>query len=186
MHLNELVKIKPYETIEFTLRRHWIAFVPTVALFSVLAVLPAGVYFIMDKTAPNFIDAEYVRAILTLALSVYELSVALFFYASFIVYYLDMLIITNDRLVDVSQGNLFARTVSELDLYRIQDATSDVKGFFPTMFNYGTLEIQTAGEQKRFIFEKLHRVHNIRRSLIELAEKDRKHHGVNEVDEAKK
>jgi len=43
--------------------------------------------------------------------------------------------------------------VSELEHLRVQDVTTDVKGFFPTLLNYGDVFIQTAGERDRFDFE---------------------------------
>lgn len=176
MHLNELIKQKPYEKIVHLIRRHWVTYIPTVLLFVVLALVPIAVSFILNQTSPALLTEPHSRAFFMLLFSVYELSVALFFYASFIMYYLDVLIITNDRLVQVQQRNLFSRSISELDLFKIQDSTSDVHGVVATVFGYGHLQIQTAGEQKNFSFAAVPQVHAIRRELMSLAEEDRKFH----------
>lgn len=176
MHLDELIKIKQYETIQMVLRRHWLTYLPSVILYMVLACVPIVLYFLLLQTAPGLFNDSNSIALVVLVISTYELSVALFFYSSFLIYYLDMLIITNDRMVEVSQRNLFSRTVSELDLYKIQDTTSDVSGVIATIFNYGTLSIQSAAEKERFVFEDLPDPNNVRRKIMDLAEEDRKHH----------
>ncbi|OGH61672.1 MAG: hypothetical protein A2848_01855 [Candidatus Magasanikbacteria bacterium RIFCSPHIGHO2_01_FULL_50_8] len=176
MHLNELIKQKPYEKIVYLIRRHWVTYIPTVLLFIVLAAVPLAVAFILNQTSPALLTEPHSYAFFMLLFSVYELSIALFFYASFLMYYLDLLIITNDRLVQVQQRNLFSRSISELDLFKIQDSTSEVHGFVATIFAYGKLSIQTAGEQKNFAFEAVPNVHAVRRELMSLAEEDRKFH----------
>ena len=179
MHLDELIKVKPYEKIVYVIRRHWLTYIPTVLSFAAMGALPVAAYFLIGQDFASFFANEYSRAILVLLLSVYELSVALFFYSSFLMYYLDMMIITNDRLVQIQQRTLFSRSVSELDLYRIQDITSDITGIVATMVGYGLLKIQTAGEHENFTFEFVPDVSEVRRQLMTLAEDDRKFHAKN-------
>lgn len=171
-----MLKLKQYEKKILVLRRHWISYIPTVLLYLVLTLIPLVIYFVFLQAGNDLLATPYLRTVLILLGSAYELCIALFFYANFLIYYLDMLIITSDRLVMVSQGNLFARKVSELDLFRIQDCTSDVKGFWRTIFDFGNLEIQTAGEKENFVFENLPQPHEIRRQLLQLADADRKFH----------
>ena len=45
------------------------------------------------------------------------------------------------------------RTVSKEELDRVQDVTSEIKGLFGTIFNFGDVTIQTAGSQEHFVFE---------------------------------
>ncbi len=176
MHLDELIHIRAGETIQMSLRRHWMTYVSTVLLYAFLAVLPIIMYFVLQSTVDAALAEPYFKALLTLLMSLYELSVALFFYSSFLIYYLDMLIITNDRLVEVKQLNLFSRSVSELDLSKIEDATSDVHGVIPTIFNYGQLLVQTAGEKEQFTFNGLPAPHEVRRKLMLLTEEDQTKH----------
>jgi membrane protein YdbS with pleckstrin-like domain len=109
-------------------------------------------------------------------MSIYLLSVAIFFYSSFVIFYLDMLVITNDRLLDIEQKNLFARSISEADLYQIQDVSSEVVGVFASLFNYGNLTIQTAGAVLKFSVSNVHDPDGLRQEILELAEADRKFH----------
>ena len=67
-------------------------------------------------------------------------------------YYFDVWIITNRRVVNIEQKGLFSRSISELELEKIQDVTVEVLGIIPTFLNYGNLYVQTAAEEERFAF----------------------------------
>jgi Bacterial PH domain len=176
MHLDELLKIKPYEKIEYVIRRHWITFLPAVGLFLILALIPIAIYFLFNQAAPELIAQNTYHTLIVLLFSVFELSVMLFFYSNFLMYYLDMMIITNDRLIQIQQKTLFSRSVSELDLFKVQDTSSEIKGVVATILGYGRLGIETAGERENFNFDAVPRVNEIRRHLMELSEKDREYH----------
>ncbi|MBU1075275.1 PH domain-containing protein, partial [Patescibacteria group bacterium] len=53
--------------------------------------------------------------------------------------------ITNKRIIDFDQKGLFDKTVSVATYDKIQDISFKKKGVFSTVFNYGTIVIQTAG-----------------------------------------
>ncbi|RJO59754.1 PH domain-containing protein [Candidatus Parcubacteria bacterium] len=58
---------------------------------------------------------------------------------------LNAFIITAERVIDVDQKGLFHKVVSEAAFGKIQDVSYSVKGIFPTVFQFGTVIIQTAG-----------------------------------------
>lgn len=64
-----------------------------------------------------------------------------------VLYSLNALVITNQRLIDVDQRGFFHREVSESTFDKIQDVSFSMKGVSQTLFRYGTLLIQTAGAQ---------------------------------------
>lgn len=64
-----------------------------------------------------------------------------------VIYYQNALVITRERILDFDQKGLFERVVSESTYEKIQDVSFRIKGIMPTLFNYGDLEIQTAGTQ---------------------------------------
>ncbi len=176
MPLSSLIHIKPYEKIIHALRRHPITFLPTILLFLALILVPLALYIMIINMFPDWLYGPISYPMLVLLASVYYLSICLFFYSYFVDFYLDMWIITNDRLIDIEQTGLFARTIAEVDLYQIQDVTSDVRGFFPSFFNYGTLSLQTAGTIPKFIFYNIPRPHKLREEILALASEDKKYH----------
>ena len=146
-------------------------------LVFVLGVIPAAVEIFFNAVWPALFTGSISRPLLILGASAYYLMVWSFFITKFISYYLDVYMITSNRVLDIRQNGLFSRTVAELDLARVQDVTSEVKGILHSLLNYGNVYIQTAGEQEHFIFEDVHRPDDIRRRLLELVEADRKQQG---------
>ncbi len=179
MILSHLIRQKGYEKIEYLLRRHPVTFVPQILLFILLMAVPFVVYFLINNLYPTVLDpmtSEILFPLAVLIASIYYLGLYLFFYSQFIEFYLDMWIVTNDRIVDVEQNGLFSRTISELDLYRVQDVTVDMNGFFPSIFKYGHVRVKTASQNLGIVFHNVPNPNEIREALIQLSDEDRKHH----------
>jgi uncharacterized membrane protein YdbT with pleckstrin-like domain len=66
---------------------------------------------------------------------------------TFIIYSFNVFIITNQRIIDFDQAGLFDRTVSETTYEKIQDVSFRIKGISQTIWHYGSIVIQTAGNQ---------------------------------------
>ena len=179
MQIAHLIKQKSYEKIEYLLRRHPLTFVPIFAVFVILMLVPVALYFLLNNLFPQLLTGELSYPVLVLFASVFYLSVYLFFYGQFIDFYLDLWIVTNDRIVDIEQHGLFSRSISELDLYNIQDVTVEISGFFHTMFKYGDLHVKTASDNSQVIFRDIPNPNEVRQALIELSEQDRKFHHTN-------
>ncbi|MEK7083984.1 MAG: PH domain-containing protein [Patescibacteria group bacterium] len=176
MVISHLIKQKSYERIEYVLRRHWLTFLPNIILLLVLMAVPIILYFFLGGLYPSLSENAIWRPIGVLFGSAYYLSIYLFFYMQFIDFYLDQWIVTNDRLVDIEQFGLFSRSIAELDLFQVQDVTSEVHGFFATFFNYGDLCIKTASMNLDIVFRKVPNPNHIRNDIIRLAEEDRRYH----------
>lgn len=176
MIISNLIRQKSYEKIVYMLRRHPVTFLPTIALFLVLTAVPPSVYLLIENLFPHLLAGPIFYPLSVLITSVFYLSIYLFFYAQFIDFYLDLWVVTNDRVVDIEQFGLFSRTISELDLHRIQDVTVEIHGFFPTIFQYGNIIVKTASNNTHIVFRNVRSPNEIRQALIQLAEEDRKYH----------
>ena len=176
MHLKSFIKQKDYEKIEYVLRRHWATFLPKVFLFFVLMLVPIALYFLFKSVTPGVFQSDLLYPLFVLFGSVFYLSIYLFFFAEFINYYLDEWIITNDRVIDVEQLGLFSRSISEVELFRIQDVTADVHGISATLFDYGDITIKTASTNMNIIAKSVPHPNKVRSHLIQLAHEDSKYH----------
>jgi len=183
MDYSRVIKQKKYEKIIYLLRRDTITFIPQIFLTVVLFAAEYGIYFLLKEMFPQLFIKNISLAFLSVFAFIYTLSVWLFFYTAFVNYFLDMWIVTNDRIIDIAQKGLFSRTIAELDLFRVQDVTSEQHGLFATMFDFGNVFIQTAGKQERFIFHNVPEPHKIREAVIRLADEDRKYHNADIKDE---
>ncbi|MBP9731969.1 MAG: PH domain-containing protein [Candidatus Magasanikbacteria bacterium] len=181
MHLSRFIKQKSYERIIHVLRRHPITFVPTIMLFIALFAIPVVLYLIAAKNFPDVVTNAQIYPLLVLGGSTYYLSIYLFFYAHFIDYYLDIWIVTNDRVIDNEQHGLFHRTTTELELYNIQDVTSQVTGIVGTFFKFGNVTLKTSSVNTNIVFRDVPHPENIRKELIILADEDRKFHNASQT-----
>lgn len=178
MQIGSFINIKPYEKIVYVLRRSPITFAPYIFIFLALLFVPPVTYYLFSTAFVSTMQIPTTPIILTLIGSAYYLALGLFFYSFFVEFYLDCWILTNDRLVDVRQISLFSRTIAEVDLYQIQDVSSEVKGFFPTVFNYGDVYLQTAGPVPKFIILDVRKPDSLRQTILQLSSEDKKYHNI--------
>lgn len=176
MHLSTLIHKKSYEHVLYVLRRHPFTFLPRALFALTLLILPMVLIVLMRRLFPELFVSAIFFPIITLASSLYTLFVLLLLYTEFTDYYLDLWIITNDRIIDIEQFGLFSRTISEIDLFRLQDVTTEVKGFFATFLNYGTVTVTTASTNPDLVFRNIRDPNKIRNELIRLSHEDRKYH----------
>lgn len=162
---------KPNEKVIFFLRRDSFILLKAVVFHLFLALIPVILYYLFREDANRFLRSDILGPILKLGVSVYYLSVWLFFFAAFIDYYLDVWIVTNERIINIEQKGIFARTVSELKLYNIQDVTSEIKGIIPTMLHFGNVYIQTAATTERFVFKEIDNPPMVAKRIVDLSEK---------------
>lgn len=178
MRLYNLIKKKHYERVEHVLRRHPLTFLPIFLFFLVLLVVPPVVYILINSVFPGAFQSDITFVLLVLLASSYYLGMLLLFYAQFLMFYLDMWVITNDRMVNVDQLGLFARSISEVELFRLQDVHAEVRGFFRTILKYGKVSAKTASGTDAFVLHDVKRPNRIREDLVRLAQEDRQHHGI--------
>ncbi len=83
-------------------------------------------------------------------------------------YYLDVWIITDQRIVDIEQFSLFSRDVSEFRMDRVQDLTVEVKGIIPTLMGFGDLHIETAGMHHQFHINEIPNPYEIKDRIVKI------------------
>jgi uncharacterized membrane protein YdbT with pleckstrin-like domain len=142
------------EKIIRIVHRHWFNILLQFFIVIVALLLVFGNWLLIFLYFP-----EIVKGIGSQMIGFIETTALLFvwFYAFliWIDYYLDIWIITNERIINIEQKGLFLREASDLEFSKIQDVTTTVVGLLPTILNYGDVHIQTAGEIERFKFRQV-------------------------------
>jgi uncharacterized membrane protein YdbT with pleckstrin-like domain len=164
------------EKIILLLRRHYFVILVKIFFWALVAILPPIFYILFKDILASFLNSQLFSPILVLFTSTYYLYIWLFAFYSFVDYYLDVWIVTSDRVINMEQKGLFSRTVSEHKLHRIQDVTSELQGFFPTILDYGNVYVQTAGEELRFIFKQIPKPYAVARKITKIVEQNKKFH----------
>lgn len=168
---------KEYEKIALILKRDWITFVPAVALFAVLAAIPPLAYFFIGRFEPELLNTQWLSLIFILGGSAWYLFALLLFFTNFTDFFLDVWIVTNERVIAIVQHGLFHREVRQARLFQIQDVRTTVKGPIQMLFHYGDLHVETAGmEHGEFLFDNIPNPNAVARKIMELVEGDRKYH----------
>ena len=169
MHLYKLPHPMPDEKVIRIIHRDVFIALKRVGLFVLLLALPAIVLLMINDILPSADDFGIVTIIMLLSLSVYLLFIWLLFFFSIIDYFLDIWIITDKRIIDIQQNGFFSRAISEQMVAKIQDISSDTHGFWPTVWKYGNLTVQTAAQTNKFYFEEISNPEEVRDLLIRLA-----------------
>lgn len=171
-----LIKTKEYsfpgqyenENIILVIRRHKIILLTYAFYIILMAVIPPIFYFsIIPGALSGFFYEPYDKIFILLSIIFYGF-VWIVAFTIWLDYYLDIWILTDQRIIDVEQVGLFSRVVSEVDLEKIQDVTSEVHGVLPTIFGFGDIHVQTAAEEKRFAMKSIPHPVTTRREIIKL------------------
>ena len=155
------------EPVFIFVRPYPIAFIPTALIFVFVFVLSLIAQFLLRSH--QLIDFENFTAnVGIMLLGVFQLITLIVFFVAVFDFYFDIVIVTDRRLVDIDQEQLFFRRISELSLEDIEDVSSQVKGLFATVFDYGLIEIQTAGARENFYMHNIHFPREVTALILDL------------------
>lgn len=71
--------------------------------------------------------------------------VSLLVFRTWVIWSKNTFVITSKRVIDIDQHGFFNKTVSECNYSKIQDVSYKIKGIMATIFHFGSIQIQTAG-----------------------------------------
>lgn len=147
-----MIILHPGENIIKIVRRHWYVMVVGCASFTLMAIFPLLIVLVL------VLWIEPAAAVIN-----HHWPIILFLNAGWLLvlwvmcgvvwtnYYLDVLVITNKRIIDIEQIGLFARDEAEMRLDSLEDVSVEIVGIIPTLLRFGDLQMQTAGSQKEFV-----------------------------------
>lgn len=133
---------KDDETVVAIFHKHWISFVKPLAVFVPLFALSLIILYYQSFLGTGFLIMGYVIFLVAISYLMYY----------FVLWWWDVYILTNKRVINFDQRTLFHKVVSEAELTNIQDTTYEIKGVWQTIFNYGQVNILTASSGDNIIF----------------------------------
>lgn len=148
--LVEKIELAPDEQIISLTRRHWFVLSTQLAGPVFLALVPLGAFVLITipSIAAYIPEIPLAAPLAAFGYAVWLLIVWMLAFSIWTNYYLDTLILTNERIIMVDQKGLFHRTVASFRLERMQDMNVDVNGILATFFDYGTVHAETAGHSE--------------------------------------
>ncbi|MBU1085211.1 MAG: PH domain-containing protein [Candidatus Beckwithbacteria bacterium] len=149
------------EVILVLLRQHWMTQISWIVTAGVMVLMPISLVWI---PIISFMPSNFQ----VMAVMMWYLLTIAFVYEKFITWFYHVFIITDERVIDVDFYNLLYKEVSEAKIDNIEDVTYRQGGVARAMFNYGDVEMQTAGERQEFKIENVPEPHRVVKILNEL------------------
>lgn len=161
------------EQILLVLHRHWFDILCQFFLVIGMLILLIGSFVCLPLVFPNLLNSNSRNLFLFLE----NLFLILIWVVTFLIwidYYFDIWIVTNQRIVNIEQKALFSRSISELELEKVQDISTDVHGVIPTFLNFGNLLVQTAAEKEKFLFHNIPNPYSVKDLIMNLQKRQEK------------
>ena len=174
-----MITLRNTEHVVTVMHRHWAVLILPILSTLIIAVIPPALLFTLANASPSPLAALsstigfFVLILLWLILIAVLLS-------EFVYYWLDVWMLTNERVIDIEQRGLFHREISEFGVENIQDVTVETPSLLATALHFGTITIHTAGD-KSFIVRDVPNADQIRELIITTARHQARHVGTLQV-----
>lgn len=149
------------EEVILIVRRHIITNLGWIALVVAMIFAPA---LLTIFPLLSFLPAQFQLA----AILVWYLLTLAIFIEGFLSWFFSVNIITNKRVIDVDFVNLIYRRITDAEIDKIEDVTVAMGSVIRTLFDYGDVLIQTAGEVPEVEFEAVPHPDKVDKILSEL------------------
>lgn len=142
--------LQPGEQIVLVARRHWMAFVPRFVAKVLAALLPAAVVIALVQAAGHLAGTTLKVVLVAVALWL------LYWLVRLVVlqyrYSHDLWVVSDHRIIDLYRSSPVHFKMSTADLVEVEDISTSINGVLASLFDYGDIECQTAGEVRHFVF----------------------------------
>jgi len=166
--------LEPGEKVVRETRKHWLLFVVGLLPYALLALLPYVVPSLLSVIPEEYgaFRIEPSSSAMRALTGVWLLLVWTSAWGSFTRYYLNVWVLTTERIVAIKQHGYFRREVSSALLNRVQDVTSDVTGVLPSLLGLGNINVQSAGATNELHMRGIPRPEEMRDLILRHASAD--------------
>ncbi len=157
------------EQIILLLRKHWITNLGWVMIAILLLIIPVFLFpLLFTHGILPLIPANFSF----IGILIWYLITFGFVLVNFISWYFNVYIVTNERIIDVDFLQLLYKQMASTRVSRVQDLTYKLGGVIQSIFDFGDVFIQTAGEEPNFDFNAVPHPEQVVRTISELTEKE--------------
>ncbi len=170
---NKNITLEVDEAVIKIIHRHWIILFVQVFFLAVVALAP--LFLITAILVTPALMAGFGNTLVANGPYV------LFFYLTWLLFlwmalsqtilnhFLDVWIITDRRIIAIDQRGFFRRHMGSFRLDKLQDVNTEVTGIIATLFDYGTVEAETAsGSTGEFRAHNLPNPRTIKDTILQL------------------
>lgn len=150
--------------------------VAILVVFGILVIGAAAYDFSAIGSDVGFSGASLQALIIGIGFFMTVFSVVITAVAAY-VYTHNVLIVTSEKIAQQLYLSLFNKKISQLSIADVQDSTVKQDGIIAHIFNFGTVTIETAGEQSNYSFTFAPSPYEVSKALTGAHEADVARHG---------
>ena len=160
---NSFRKQNPKEKTILVTRKHRIILFSKMSFLGFCVLLPFIIYSLIN----SFSWYSIIFSVYWFFVSIWFLLLWNLAFYSIMLYFLNIVIVTNQRVIENKQNGFFDYRANEMELSKIQDISIKISGSLATFLDFGDIEIQSAGAKAKFYFDTLPHPEKIREIINE-------------------
>jgi hypothetical protein len=133
-----------------------------------LAGVPLILFFLLEFGVDVLDLSSNTKRWVTLIFMLYLELIMLMTYIRWLEDELDIIIVTNERIISIDQVSFLHRTISETELSQVQDVKHVSRGLLANVMGYGSLEVQTAAQKIVFEIKQVQKPYEMARCIMDL------------------
>jgi uncharacterized membrane protein len=159
------IPLEKDEQVVMQVHRHWFVLITHAVLLIAVLSLPFIAYKLLVMYGGIAVGSISSSAGWTLG-ALWVLFGWTLYFKFWTLYWLDIWVVTNKRLIDIDYKRLFDRDIAIMNLNNIQDVTVRVTGVFAHLLGFGAVAVQTAGESREFVIDQIANPKKLHEALV--------------------
>ncbi len=154
------------EDIILLVRRHFATNIPWIFASFLLILLPLTFPFFINFFPFPLPSPQAI----SFYIAFYYLVVFGFILINFTLWYFNVGLVTNLHVIDIDLSGILYRQISQAKMEKIEDVTYKQSGFIRSLFNYGDVHVQTAGEEENIEYDRVPRPAKVAEIINDITE----------------
>jgi uncharacterized membrane protein YdbT with pleckstrin-like domain len=156
------------------IRKHWVIYVEDFLVHLIgCLIFSVSAFYLSWKGSFSFIDTTE-KAYGSMILLMFVLIFWTSYFFAWTKNYFDVWYVTDKHIIAIDQKQILEREEAYMELARIQDVSFEKSGLLQTFFGYGSLKVQSAGEEQEFIIKDVYDVEGVAHRILELRDSAKK------------
>lgn len=156
------------EEIILLLRAHLITITPWFLWVLIGVLVP--IFLIVFLNVAGILAGVSSGMVIILTLYWY-VGLSIFAFLNFLFWYFNVGIITNERIMDIDWNSVTHHDVAVTQMSKVQNAKADISGVMASIFNFGSVYVETAGNTPNIEFLNVKHAQLVVRKIQELMSK---------------
>lgn len=158
------------EHVRLLMRKHWVTDLRSALTFLLIGIFPLLIALWIGELLWQNSDSRVFWGFV-MGFLVYLLFIGLITYVHWLNEELDIIVVTDQRVISHEQIDLFHRQISEAHVSQIQDVKGSERGLLQNLLHYGRLEIMTSSNDTFFHMNYVEDPYENARRLLDIRDK---------------